>query len=79
VALLLMAAARMVVVPLARAVPPTPEEDPFYDYAGATPPAEIAPGTVLKSRTLNYYLVGIPLPLKCSCSTARPRSSANRR
>jgi hypothetical protein len=64
VALLLLAAALMVAVPVAQAAPPTPEEDPFYDYAGTTPLAEIAPGTVLKSRTLSYHVVGIPLPVR---------------
>jgi Secretory lipase len=63
-ALLLLAAALVLAVPAAQAAPPTPEEDPFYDYAGATPLAEIAPGTVLKSRTLNYHVVGLPLPVK---------------
>ncbi|HTR76259.1 MAG TPA: lipase family protein [Solirubrobacterales bacterium] len=48
----------------AQAAPPTPEEDPFYDYAGSTPLAEISPGTVLKSRTLSYHVAGIPLPVK---------------
>jgi hypothetical protein len=64
VALLLMAAAVLLAVPAAGAAPPTPEEDPFYDYAGSTPLAEVAPGTVLKSRTLSYHVVGIPLPVK---------------
>jgi secretory lipase len=63
-ALLLTAAALILAAPIAHAAPPTPEEDPFYDYAGATPLAEIAPGTVLKSRTLNYHVVGLPLPVK---------------
>jgi Secretory lipase len=54
----------MVAAPAAGAVPPTPEEDPFYQYSGATPLVEIAPGTVLKSRTLNYHVVGLPLPVK---------------
>jgi hypothetical protein len=49
--------------PLARAVP-TPEQDPFYDYGGSTPLAQIAPGTVLKTRTLSYHVAGIPLPVK---------------
>jgi hypothetical protein len=64
VALLLLAAALAMAVPAAGAAPPTPEEDPFYDYAGATPLAQIAPGTVLKSRTLSYHVVGVPLPVK---------------
>jgi hypothetical protein len=54
--LLLMASA-------ARAVP-TPEEDPFYSYGGSTPLVNIAPGTVLKTRTSLYHVVGIPLPVK---------------
>jgi len=64
VALLLAVAALTMAVPAAGAAPPTPEEDPFYDYSGATPLASIAPGTVLKSRTLSYHVVGIPLPVK---------------
>lgn len=64
VALSLLAATMLVAVSVAQAAPPTPEEDPFYDYAGATPLAAIAPGTVLKSRTLSYHVAGIPLPVK---------------
>jgi hypothetical protein len=63
-ALLLLAAALTMAVPVAGAAPPTPEEDPFYDYAGSTPLAQLAPGTVLKSRTLNYHVAGLPLPVK---------------
>ena len=48
--------------PAARAAVPTPEEDPFYAYTGTTPLAGIAPGTVLKTRTLTYHVVGLPLP-----------------
>jgi hypothetical protein len=63
VALLLLAAALVLVAP-AQAAPPTPGEDPFYDYGGAPPLAEVAPGTVLKTRTLNYHVAGIPLPVR---------------
>jgi secretory lipase len=51
--------------PVARAaaVPP-PEQDPFYRYEGATPLAEVAPGTVLRTRTLPYHVAGLPLPVK---------------
>ena len=63
-ALLLLAAALVLKAPAAQAVPPTPEEDPFYEYAGATPLAEIAPGSVLKTRTLGYHVVGLPLPVR---------------
>jgi hypothetical protein len=43
---------------------PTPEQDPFYAYQGATPLASISPGAVLKTRTLVYHVAGIPLPVK---------------
>src|ERR1700760_3374505 len=46
--------------PGAQAAPPTPEEDPFYKYTGSKPLSEIAPGTVLKTRTLSYHVVGLP-------------------
>jgi hypothetical protein len=41
-----------------------PGQDPFYRYSGATPLADVAPGTVLKTRTVPYHLVGFPLPVK---------------
>jgi len=50
------------VAPAARALP-TPSEDPFYRYAGSTPLASIAPGSVLKTRTLSYHVAGVPLPV----------------
>ncbi|MCW2494254.1 lipase family protein [Jatrophihabitans sp.] len=43
------------------ATPPT--LDAFYNYTGSTPLADIAPGTVLKTRSLPYHLVGLSLPL----------------
>ena len=50
-------------VPAARAAVP-PAQDPFYTYSGSTPIASIAPGTVLKTRTLSYHVLGIPVPVK---------------
>jgi Secretory lipase len=47
------------VVPGGRAAIP-PQEDPFYKYTGTTPLANIAPGTVLKTRSLQYHVAGIP-------------------
>ncbi|MFJ1704861.1 lipase family protein [Kitasatospora sp. NPDC088346] len=38
--------------------------DPFYTYDGNVPLASLAPGTVLKTRTLAYHLVGLPTPVK---------------
>jgi Secretory lipase len=62
--LALALAVPMLAAPVAGAAPPTPEEDPFYQYAGGTPLAEIAPGTVLKTRTLSYHVVGLPTPVQ---------------
>ena len=61
--LLLLAVALVMVAPVAQAAPPTPEEDPFYKYTGTKPLSEIAPGTVLKTRTLSYHVVGLPTPV----------------
>lgn len=37
--------------------------DPFYSYDGSTPLASLAPGTVLKTRTLPYHVLGLPTPV----------------
>lgn len=59
-ALLLLVAA---FAPAAHAAVPTPEEDPFYKYTGKTPLAKIAPGKVLKTRTLTWHVAGLALPV----------------
>ena len=46
------------------AAPPAPGQDPFYRYDGGTPLAQLAPGTVLKTRTTSLHVVGIPLPVR---------------
>jgi hypothetical protein len=61
--LLLLAVALVVAAPVAQAAPPTPEEDPFYQYTGTRPLGEITPGTVLKTRTLSYRVIGLPTPV----------------
>src|ERR1700710_3017722 len=61
--LLLLAVALMAMAPLAQAAPPSPEVDPFYKYTGSKPLSEIAAGTVLKTRTLSYHVLGVPLPV----------------
>ena len=61
---LILASGGAVLTPAAHASVPTPEEDPFYAYEGSKPLASIAPGTVLKTRTLAYHVVGLPLPVK---------------
>lgn len=47
----------------ATAAPPPPGQDPFYAYDGSTPLEQIAPGTVLKKRTTQLHVVGIPTPI----------------
>ena len=64
IGLALAALALILAAPTAQAAPPKPEEDPFYEYAGSTPLAEVAPGTVLKTRTLSYHVAGLPLPVR---------------
>jgi Secretory lipase len=59
-ALVLLASA---LAPAARAAVPTPEEDPFYAYTGKTPLAKIAPGKVLKTRSLTWHVTGLALPV----------------
>ena len=43
---------------------PPSASDPFYTYTGATPLSQIAPGTVLKTRTEAWHVASIPLPVK---------------
>jgi Secretory lipase len=47
-----------------RVVALAPEDDPFYSYTATTPLGSIAPGTVLKTRTVSYHTLGIPTLLK---------------
>jgi Secretory lipase len=61
-ALLLLVAWAALAAPGARAAVP-PNEDPFYKYEGTTPLKRIAPGTVLKTRTVPFHVVGVELPL----------------
>jgi hypothetical protein len=62
-AVMLVLAWAVLLAPCARAAIP-PEQDPFYSYQGSTPLANIAPGTVLKTRVLSYHVVGVPLPVR---------------
>src|SRR5271169_4931791 len=43
---------------------PTPAQDPFYAYQGTSPLSSIAPGSVLKTRTVSYHVAGVPLPIR---------------
>lgn len=49
--------------PAAAAAPIRPKDDPFYRYDGATPLAQVAPGTVLKSRDVTLGLSTNPTPV----------------
>lgn len=40
--------------------------DAFYKYTGSTPLASYAPGTVLKSRSISYHILGLATPLKAT-------------
>ncbi len=47
----------------ARAATPTlPSSDPFYTYSGSTPLAQIAPGAVLRVRSVQVVIEGAPTP-----------------
>jgi hypothetical protein len=61
-ALLLLVAWAALAAPGARAAVP-PQQDPFYKYEGKTSLKHIAPGTVLKTRTVPVHIEGIELPL----------------
>ncbi|MFE2326931.1 lipase family protein [Streptomyces sp. NPDC059385] len=72
--------------PAATAAEVTPSSaitgDSFYRYTGSEPLASLAPGTVLKTRTLQYHLVGLPTPVKAiqllyRTTDAQGRPSAN--
>lgn len=47
----------------ARSTTATTASDPFYSYDDSTPLASFAPGTVLKTRTLPYHVLGLPTPV----------------
>jgi len=61
-ALLLLVAWAALAAPGARAAIP-PQQDPFYKYEGKPPLKHIAPGTVLKTRTVPFHIAGSELPL----------------
>jgi hypothetical protein len=61
-AVVVLTAWAALMVPAARAAVP-PEQDPFYAYQGSIPLASIAPGTVLKTRSLSYHVAGLALPV----------------
>ena len=63
VATLAALVALIAVVASATAATPTlPTSDPFYTYAGSTPLSAITPGTVLRTRTIQIVVSGVPTP-----------------
>lgn len=82
----LVAAMVVTAAPAATAAAVTPSSagasDPFYTYTGSEPLSSFAPGTVLKTRTLQYHLVGLPTSLRAiqllyRTTDAQGRPSAN--
>jgi hypothetical protein len=62
-ALALLAGWVTVAAPAARAAQ-TPEEDPFYKYEGKKSALKhMAPGAVIKTRTVSFHIEGIELPV----------------
>ena len=61
-----------------REQPSTPEQDPFYKYEGKTQLSQIAPGTVLKTRTVLFTLAGITLPITAVQLLYRSTSSCGK-
>jgi Secretory lipase len=50
--------------PAARAATPElPSQDPFYAYSGPAPLSQVAPGTVLKERSVSLELEGLTVPV----------------
>jgi hypothetical protein len=62
-ALALLAASATMAAPAARAAQ-TPDEDPFYKFEGKKSALkQMAPGTVIKTRTVSFHIEGIELPV----------------
>src|SRR5215468_11648356 len=50
--------------PVVTVAAPQPKDDPFYSYTGAKPRGSIPPGTVLKTRSFSYHILGFPTLLE---------------
>lgn len=60
------------------AAPLPPDQDPFYVYDGSAPLKDVAPGTVLKTRTGTATLPDIPLPVQMVQLLYRTRDQLGR-
>ncbi|MGN6161264.1 MAG: lipase family protein [Marmoricola sp.] len=78
VLLLCLASALLPAAAADTAGPPSPTVDPFYVYAGASPLSSIAPGTVLKTRTVPYGFAGINVPVTMTQVLYRTSGVSNR-
>ncbi len=56
----------------------TPEQDPFYKYEGKPRLSRIAPGTVLKTRSVSLHLAGIEVPITAVQLLYRSTSELNK-
>jgi Ca2+-binding RTX toxin-like protein len=71
---LVASAAALAIPSQASAASPSPTEDPFYVYDGSTPLADIAPGTVLKTRTGSTTFPALLQPVTWTQLLYRTRS-----
>lgn len=51
-----------------------PKDDPFYAYTGKKPLADIKAGTVLKTRSVAYHILGFPTLLEATLLLYRSTS-----
>ena len=63
---LLLSAAQVAVTALMLPSMASAATDPFFEYTDSTPLAEIAPGTILKSRTISVYIAGIKTTMQAT-------------
>ncbi len=63
---LLLSAAQVAVTALMLPSMANAATDPFFEYTDSTPLADIAPGTILKSRTISVYIAGIKTKLQAT-------------
>lgn len=80
--LLTAAQAAVTALALSSTAGATTAPDPFFQHTDGTPLADIAPGTILKSRTISVYIAGIRTTLKATqlvyrSTDAQQRPTAN--
>ncbi len=63
---LLLSAAQVAVTALMLPSMANAATDPFFEYTDSTPLADIAPGTILKSRTISVYIAGIKTQMQAT-------------